>query len=99
MKTLTHMVVAAAAVTNIASTALGGDTIKVKREYYTPYGKVKVKEYYHPRYYRYPYYYPPYNPYYYPGYYPPYYTYDPYHPPAYGNPPPGYGGYRNKVED
>jgi hypothetical protein len=108
MKRLVSVALLIALVVMVASVAMADDRVKVKREYYTPYGKVKVKEYRYPHQYYYPYspYYPPPSGYYPPpsGYYPPpTYYYDPYNPsyppPAYYPPSPYYGGYKVKIED
>jgi hypothetical protein len=110
MKKLVGLALVAAVLAMIASGAWADDKIKIKREYYTPYGKVKVKEKVYPGYYPYPYYYPPaYAPYYnyYPGYqtyYPPYqapsgpYYYNPYYP-SYPAPAYPYGKYKVEVDD
>ncbi len=47
MKRPAAVALALALLAMTASGARAGDKIKVKREYHTPYGKVKVKEYYH----------------------------------------------------
>lgn len=91
----------------LVSAARADDAMKVKREYYTPYGKVKIKEKVYPGYCQpYPYYYygPGYSPYYYPpAPYGPYY-YDPYcysYPsyPVYGGPWPYYGRCKVEIDD
>jgi hypothetical protein len=79
MKRIAVLTAAVAVLAAMASGARAGDTFKVKREYYTPYGKVKVKEYYNPI--AYPYYGPVYSPYHVPGY--PYSAPSPYSPPMY----------------
>jgi len=98
MKRLVSVALLVAMVAVVLSAAMADDRVKIKREYYTPYGKVKVKEYRYPYQYYYPYYAPP-N-----GYYsPPTYYYNPYNPayppPAYYPPYPYYGGYKVKIED
>ena len=105
MKRPAAVALALALLAMTASGARAGDKSKVKREYHTPYGKVKVKEYYHrnpaPYYYGAP---PVYGPAYYappafdappPAYYPPYC------PGTYYNPAPyPYGApYKVKIDD
>ena len=99
MKIIVSLVLLAAMGLMVASVALADDKIKVKSEYYTPYGKVKVKEYRYPYAYPYPYYAPYYQPPY--NYYsPPTYYYNPYSaPPPYYNPYPYYGKYKVEVDD
>jgi hypothetical protein len=98
MKGLVSIALLIAVVAASVSAATADDRVKIKREYYTPYGKVKVKEYRYPYQYYYPYYPPPGA--YYP---PPTYYYNPYNPayppPAYYPPYPYYGGYKVKIED
>ncbi len=100
MKRLVSAALLLAVAAMAVSVAMADDRVKVKSEYYTPYGKVKVKEYRYPRHYYYPY-----SPYYAPpyGYYPPpayYYQYNPsYAPPAYYPPNPYYGGHKVKIKD
>ena len=102
VKKIVSVVLLVAVAAMVVSIAVADDKVKIKSEYYTPYGKVKVKEY------RYPYqYYYPYAPYYAPpyGYYPPLtYYYNPYNPsypppPPYYPPYPYYGKYKVKVND
>ena len=104
MKNLMSLVLSAALVLAVVSAACAGDCYKIKREYYTPYGKVKVKEYrcpaygYYP-YYGYPHYYVPpcsyagYGPYYGSYYHNPYWS-----TPAYWSPSPYGGGCRVEID-
>lgn len=102
MKRIVGVALLAAVTAMAVSIAAADDRVKVKSEYYTPYGKVKVKEYRYPS----PYYYYPYHPHHAPpyGYYPPpAYYYNPYNPPPppppYYPPYPYYGGYKVKIDD
>jgi hypothetical protein len=80
MKKLICLSVVACVLGVLASGALADHKVKIKSEYYTPYGKVKVKQYVYPGYAGYPYYPPPaYAP---PAYPPPYYAPSPYAPPV-----------------
>ena len=95
MKRPVSVALLVAVVAMAVSAAVADDRVKIKSEYYTPYGK--VKEYRYPYQY-YPYYAPPC------GYYsPPTCYYNPYNPayppPAYYPPCPYYGGYKVKTED
>ena len=101
MKRIVSITLLVAVAAMVVSIAAADDRVKVKSEYYTPYGKVKVKEYRYPNHYYYPY-----APYYAPpcGYYPPpTYYYNPYNPsyppPPYYPPYPYYGGYKVKIDD
>lgn len=101
MKALIAAVLVFAVLAATTTGAVAGDKIKVKSEYYTPYGKVKVKQYYYPGSYPYYGYQPGYYPYY--NYAPGYYTPPAYYPPVpgtYYNPAPYYGvPYKVKVSD
>ncbi|MEJ2744331.1 MAG: hypothetical protein P8123_01390 [bacterium] len=101
MKRIVSVALLVAVATMTVSMAAAGDRIKIKREYYTPFGKVKVKEYHYPHHYRYPY-----HPYYasHCRHYPPRtYYYNPHHPsypPAPYYPPyPHYWGCKIKMDD
>lgn len=102
MRKLIAAVMVFAVLAAAATGAVAGDKLKVKSEYYTPYGKVKVKQYYYPG--AYPYYgfAPGCYPYHYsyaPGFYPPP-VYCPPAPGTYYNPAPYYGApYKVKVSD
>ena len=101
MKKALSLILAAGIMVIVVTSASAGDCIKIKREYYTPYGKVKVKEYRHPVSYYYPYYHTPaYTPVYYTtSTYSPYYGNHYWSVPSYGYPYPYWGACKVEIDD